>query len=309
MFQKPYTYALLRAEDKAPNAGVGAYRRFEPRRRIFPAFMLASRLAAAGSEVWRRRGGGFGMTKPTVTAAVLVIGDEILSGRTKDRNLGHIAEYLGKIGVDVREARVVPDVEDEIVAAVNALRARYDYVVTTGGIGPTHDDITADSIGRAFGVPVGEDPRAIAIMLERYAPSDLTPARRRMARIPEGADLIENPISRVPGFRIGNVLVLAGVPAVMQAMLDFGVKTMKTGAVMLVETIAAGSLPEGLYGEALGAIAAAHPNVAIGSYPAFKDGRFNNQIVVRGKDGEAVAAARSAVEAMVAELSGDAVAR
>jgi molybdenum cofactor synthesis domain-containing protein len=239
----------------------------------------------------------------------LVIGDEILSGRTKDRNLGYIAEYLGKIGVDVREARVVPDVEDEIVAAVNALRARYDYVVTTGGIGPTHDDITADSIGRAFGVPVGEDPRAIGIMLERYAPADLTPARRRMARIPEGADLIENPISRAPGFRIGNVFVLAGVPAVMQTMLDFAAKTMKTGAVMLVETIAAGSLPEGLYGDALGAIAAAHPNVAIGSYPAFKDGRFNNQIVVRGKDEEAVAAARTAVEAMVAELSGGAAAR
>ena len=164
--------------------------------------------------------------------------------------------------------------------------SRYDYVVTTGGIGPTHDDITADSIGRAFGVPVGEDPRAIAIMLERYAPADLTPARRRMARIPEGADLIENPISRAPGFRIGNVFVLAGVPAVMQAMLDFAVKSMKTGAVMLVETIAAGALPEGLYGEALGAIAADHPNVAIGSYPSFKDGRFNNQIVVRGKDGE-----------------------
>jgi molybdenum cofactor synthesis domain-containing protein len=244
------------------------------------------------------------MTKPTtVTAAVLVIGDEILSGRTKDRNLGYIAEYLSKIGVDVREARVVPDVEDEIVSALNALRSRYDYVVTTGGIGPTHDDITADSVGRAFGVPVGEDPRAIAIMLERYAPGDLTAARRRMARMPEGADLIENPISRAPGFHIGNVFVLAGVPAVMQAMLDFAVKSMKTGAVMLVETIAAGTLPEGLYGEALGAIAAAHPNASIGSYPSFKDGRFNNQIVVRAKDEQALAAARGAVEAMVADLS------
>ena len=249
------------------------------------------------------------MSRPTtVTAAVLVIGDEILSGRTKDRNLGYIAEYLANIGVDVREARVVPDVEDEIVAAVNALRARYDYLITTGGIGPTHDDITADSIGRAFGVPVGEDPRAIAIMLERYAPADLTPARRRMARMPEGAELIENPISRAPGFRIGNVYVLAGVPAVMQAMLDFAVKSMKTGALMQVEVIAAGSLPEGLYGEALGAIASAHPNVAIGSYPSFRDGRFNNQIVVRGKDEEAVAAARRAVEEMVAALSRNAVA-
>jgi molybdenum cofactor synthesis domain-containing protein len=254
-------------------------------------------------------GEDFAMSRPTtVTAAVLVIGDEILSGRTKDRNLGYIAEYLAKIGVDVREARVVPDVEDEIVAAVNALRARYDYLITTGGIGPTHDDITADSIGRAFGVPVGEDPRAIAIMLERYAPADLTPARRRMARMPEGADLIENPISRAPGFHIGNVYVLAGVPAVMQAMLDFAVKSMKTGALMLVEVIAAGSLPEGLYGEALGAIASAHPNVAIGSYPSFRDGRFNNQIVVRGKDEEAVAAARRAVEEMVAALSRNAVA-
>ena len=251
------------------------------------------------------------MTKPTttVTAAVLVIGDEILSGHTKDRNLGYIAEYLTKIGVDVREARVVPDVEDEIVAGLNALRARYDYVITTGGIGPTHDDITADSVGRAFGVPVNEDPRAIAIMLERYTPADLTPARRRMARMPEGADLIENPISRAPGFRIGNVFVLAGVPSVMQAMLDFAVKSMKTGAVILAETIAAGTIPEGLYGEALGAIAAAHPNVTIGSYPSFKDGRFNNQIVVRGKDEEDVAAARSAVEAMVAALSGDAIPR
>ncbi len=146
-------------------------------------------------------------------------------------------------------------------------------------------------------------------MLERYAPADLTPARRRMARMPAGADLIENPISRAPGFRIGNVFVLAGVPAVMQAMLDFAVKSMKTGAVMLVETIAAGAVPEGRYGEALGAIAADHPSVAIGSYPSFKDGRFNNQIVVRGKDEEAVATARRAVEAMIAALSGDVVAR
>ncbi len=148
----------------------------------------------------------------TVTAAVLVIGDEILSGRTKDGNIGYIAEYLGKIGVDVREARVVPDVEEEIVAALDALRSRYDYVVTTGGIGPTHDDITADAVARAFGAPIGEDPRVIALMMERYAPADLTPARRRMARIPAGAELVDNPISKAPGFRIGNVFVLAGVP-------------------------------------------------------------------------------------------------
>jgi len=242
----------------------------------------------------------------TVTAAVLVIGDEILSGRTKDRNIGYIAEYLANIGVDVREARVVPDDEAEIVAALNAVRSRYDYVVTTGGIGPTHDDITADAVARAFGAPIGEDPRVIALMLERYAPADLTPARRRMARIPEGAELIDNPVSKAPGFHIGNVFVLAGVPQVMQAMLDFAVKSMKTGATMAVETIEAGAIPEGRYGDPLGAIAKALPTVSIGSYPSYKDGRFNNQIVVRGKDREAVAAARQAVEAMLAALRTDA---
>jgi|SRR5579871_2604101 len=244
----------------------------------------------------------------TVTAAVLLIGDEILSGRTKDRNLGYIAEYLTKIGVDVKEARVVPDVEDEIVAALDALRGRYDYVLTTGGIGPTHDDITADAVARAFGVGIDEEPRVIAAMLKRYAPGDLTPARRRMARIPAGAELIENPVSLAPGFRIGNVYVMAGVPAVMQAMLDFAVKTMRTGATMQVATIEAGA-PEGVYGDPLGAIAAAHPNVSIGSYPSYKDGRFNNQIVVRGKDPDAVAAAKAAIEAMLATLSGAAHAR
>ena len=246
------------------------------------------------------------MTGPsTVTAAILVIGDEILSGRTKDRNIGYIAEYLERIGVDVREARVVPDVEEEIVSALDALRIRYDYVVTTGGIGPTHDDITADAVARAFGVAIGEDPRVIALMMERYQPSDLTPARRRMARIPAGAALIDNPISKAPGFHIGNVFVLAGVPAVMQAMLDFAVKSMKTGATMLVETIEAGPIPEGRYGDALGAIAQTHPAVSIGSYPSYKDGRFSNQIVVRGKDQGALAAAAQAVEAMLAAMRGD----
>src|SRR5471030_2720354 len=173
---------------------------------------------------------------PTVTAAVLVIGDEILSGRTKDRNLGYIAEYLARIGVETREARVVPDVEAEIVSALNALRGRYTYVFTTGGIGPTHDDITADSVAKAFGVPIDEDPRALAMMMERYQPGDLTPARRRMARIPAGADLIENPISKAPGFRIGNVIVMAGVPNIMQAMFDSAAKGLETGAKILAET-------------------------------------------------------------------------
>ncbi len=242
----------------------------------------------------------------TVTAAVLVIGDEILSGRTKDLNIGYIAGYLGKLGVDLREARVVPDVETEIVAALNALRARYDYVITTGGIGPTHDDITADAVARAFGVPIDEDPRAMAILLERYTPADLTPARRRMTRMPKGSELIDNPISRAPGFRIGNVFVLAGVPSVMQAMLDSAVKDMRTGAVMQVELIEAGGVPEGRYGDALAQVASDNPDVSIGSYPSFKDGRFMNQIVVRGKEAAAVRAARAAVETMLASIQGDA---
>src|SRR6201996_7287477 len=232
-------------------------------------------------------------TVASVTAAILVIGDEILSGRTKDRNVGYIAEYLAKVGVDVREARVVPDIEEEIVAAVNALRTRYDYLFTTGGIGPTHDDITADAVAKAFGVSIGEDPRAIAMMMERYTADDLTPARRRMARIPEGADLVDNPISKAPGFRIGNVIVMAGVPSVMQAMLDHAIKGVRGGAVMQVETIEAGGLPEGRYGEALRVIAEARPALSIGSYPSFADGKFRNQIVVRAKDAAALAEGRA----------------
>ena len=244
-------------------------------------------------------------TANTVTAAILVIGDEILSGRTKDRNIGYIAEYLAKVGVDVREVRVVPDVEDEIVAAVNALRSRYDYLFTTGGIGPTHDDITADAIAKAFGVAIGEDPRALAVMMERYTVDDLTPARRRMARIPAGSELVDNPISKAPGFRIGNVIVMAGVPSVMQAMLDHAITSVRGGAVMLVETIEAGGLPEGRYGEALREIAEARATVSIGSYPSFNNGQFRNQIVVRSRGAETLAEAKAAVEAMIARLKGD----
>ncbi|HXT05653.1 MAG TPA: molybdopterin-binding protein [Roseiarcus sp.] len=246
------------------------------------------------------------MSETTVTAAILVIGDEILSGRTKDRNIGYIAEHLARIGVDLREVRVVPDDEDEIVAALNALRARYDYLFTTGGIGPTHDDITADAVAEAFGVGIGEDPRVIAMMQERYAPGDFTPARRRMARIPHGADLIDNPVSKAPGFRIGNVMVMAGVPVVMQAMLDNAIKDVKGGAAMLTANVEAGNLPEGRYGDALREIALARPAVSIGSYPSYDDGRFRNQIVVRSKDAAALAEARAAVEAMVGRLKGDA---
>ncbi|MBV9245600.1 MAG: competence/damage-inducible protein A [Methylobacteriaceae bacterium] len=239
----------------------------------------------------------------TVTAAILVIGDEILSGRTKDKNIGYIADFLGNLGIDLREVRIVPDEEAEIVGAVNALRARYTYVFTTGGIGPTHDDITADSIAKAFGVGIEEDPRAIKLMLERYKPEDLNPARRRMARIPVGADLVENPVSKAPGFKLGNVIVMAGVPSVMHAMLDNAAKLLQTGTRMLFETIEAEGLPEGAYAAALGSIAEAHAAaVSIGSYPLFQNGLFRNRIVVRGRTQDAVAAAAGAVRGMLAEL-------
>jgi molybdenum cofactor synthesis domain-containing protein len=238
----------------------------------------------------------------TVTAALLVIGDEILSGRTKDKNIGYIAEYLTNIGIDLREVRVVPDEEEEIVDAVNALRARHSYVFTTGGIGPTHDDITADAVAKAFGVPIGVDERARAMMLERYKPEDLNEARLRMARIPHGAELVDNPISRAPGFRIGNVIVMAGVPAIMQAMLDGIARTLETGARMQVEPIDAGGVPEGIYAEGLGSIAKEHAGVTIGSYPSFSAAGFKNQIVVRGKDPAAVATAVRAVENLLAQL-------
>ncbi|WP_112664506.1 competence/damage-inducible protein A [Microvirga flavescens] len=243
----------------------------------------------------------------SVTAALLVIGDEILSGRTKDKNIGYIADYLTAIGIDLSEVRIVPDMEDEIAAAVNALRQRYTYLFTTGGIGPTHDDITADSIAKAFGVAIDHDPRAVALLRERYQEHELTAARLRMARIPHGADLIENPISKAPGFRIGNVIVMAGVPSIMQAMLDLVAPTLQTGARMVVETVDAGSLGEGAYGDGLARIAAEHAEVSIGSYPSFTSTGFNNQIVIRAKDAEAVSRVAKAVRALVESLKSDRV--
>jgi len=243
----------------------------------------------------------------SVTAAVLVIGDEILSGRTKDRNIGAIADFLIATGIDLREVRIVPDVEDEIVAAVNALRHRYTYLFTTGGIGPTHDDITADSIAKACGVGIGEDPRAIAMLLERIKPEDLNEARRRMARIPDGAELIRNDLSKAPGFMLGNVIVMAGVPAIMGNMLDNVAPRLRGGDRMVSESIDAGGLPEGAYAAGLGALAKAHAEVSIGSYPSFSPEGFRNQIVVRGRNAGQVAAARAAVLAMLAALRGDGV--
>jgi molybdenum cofactor synthesis domain-containing protein len=238
-----------------------------------------------------------------VTAAVLVIGDEILSGRTQDQNSHYIAKYLSDIGVDLREIRVVPDDEDEIVAAVNALRARHAYVFTTGGIGPTHDDITADAIARAFGVGIEEDPRAISMLLERIRPDQLNEARRRMARVPLGADLIENSVSKAPGFMIGNVIVMAGVPLIMQTMLDAVAPRLRTGARVLVETIDADAIPEGRYAKDLAALAASFPDVSIGSYPHFSSAGVRNQIVLRARDASRLGAAAAATREMISRLT------
>ena len=238
----------------------------------------------------------------TVTAAVLVIGDEILSGRTKDQNIGWIADHLTAIGIQLMEVRVVPDDEAEIVAAVNALRARYTYLFTTGGIGPTHDDITADCVAKAFGAKIDVDPRALALMKPHYEKRglELTPARLRMARLPEGSELVENAVSIAPGFRIGNVIVMAGVPKIMQVMLDAVTPKLKTGRRMLSDTIEL-FRPEGEIADLFGAHQKEFPDVPMGSYPFQKDGRiFGTNLVLRSTDPARLAAAMDGLKAKLA---------
>jgi molybdenum cofactor synthesis domain-containing protein len=242
-----------------------------------------------------------GSENDAVTAAILVIGDEILSGRTKDKNIGYIAEYLTNIGVDLREVRVVPDVEEEIVAALNALRSRYTHVFTTGGIGPTHDDITADSVAKAFGVPIDVDDRAVKLLLERIPKADLNEARLRMARIPEGAELIENSVSKAPGFSLGNVHVMAGVPTIMQAMLDSVAPRLKTGRKMLSRSIPARA-KEGDVAQPLSEMQKRFPDVSMGSYPSYADGIPTTTLVLRSRDEARLDEAAAAVEAMLDEV-------
>jgi molybdenum cofactor synthesis domain-containing protein len=220
-----------------------------------------------------------------VTAALLVIGDEILSGRTKDQNIGFIAEHLTNIGIRLKEVRVVPDVEDDIADAVNALRRRYTYVFTTGGIGPTHDDITADSIGKAFSARVGVDPRAEKILRDYYAEKglELTDARLRMARIPEGAELVDNPVSAAPGFRLENVIVMAGIPSIMQAMLASVTPSLATGSKLLSLAISI-DRAESEIAAAFSAHQKLYPDVTMGSYPFMRDGRYAVELVLRCAD-------------------------
>jgi molybdenum cofactor synthesis domain-containing protein len=241
------------------------------------------------------------MARDTVTAAVLLIGDELLSGRTKDINLGHIAEHLTAVGIELREARFVPDIEDEIVAALNSLRARYDYVFTTGGIGPTHDDITADAVAKAFGVGISVNDEAVAVMKARYETLELNEARLRMARIPDGGTLVANPVSAAPGFNIGNVFVMAGVPRIMQAMLENIIPTLEHGRPMLSRSVRVDT-GEGNLATPLKAIQARYATVSLGSYPFTENGRFGSNVVLRSKDETALEAAEAEVRAMAAEL-------
>lgn len=233
-----------------------------------------------------------------VTAAIIVIGDEILSGRTKDKNVGYIAEHMTQIGIQVKQVRIVADDEDDIVEAVNTLRARYTYVFTTGGIGPTHDDITADCIAKAFGVPLDVDPRALAIIKPHYERRgvEITPARLRMARVPAAAKIIENSLSFAPGFMMENVIVMAGIPGVMQVMLDAAIPLLKTGKKMQSVTMDL-FRPEGDIAGPLGAHQERYPTVSMGSYPFFRDTKLGTQLVLRSTDPELLAKAEAELKA------------
>ncbi|WP_426037444.1 competence/damage-inducible protein A [Brevundimonas sp. DC300-4] len=236
------------------------------------------------------------MTHAAPTAAVLIIGDEILSGRTADTNLNSIARFLGALGIDLLEARTVGDRPPQIVEALNALRAAHDYVFTTGGIGPTHDDITADCVAEAFGVGIAERADALAILERRYG-DELNEARRRMARIPDGGVLIANPVTDAPGFQIGNVFVMAGVPKIMTGMLEDVAPRLRTGAVVHQRTLRVTGVGEGAIAAPLAEAAKADCDLSFGSYPfgAGSDGELGTNLVVRGRDAAKVEAAVQAL--------------
>lgn len=234
----------------------------------------------------------------TVNAAVLVIGDEILSGRTQDTNIGYIARFLGALGIDVGEARVVSDIQEEIVAALNVLRKRYTYVFTTGGIGPTHDDITADAVAAAFGVGIDYHPEAMALLAARYKPGEFNDMRKRMARIPDTATLVKNTVSTAPGFQLDNVFVMAGVPMIMRAMLEEIAPRLKRGTPITVATVQM-RLQEGRIAAGLASIQKDHPGLAIGSYPFYREDGSGVQVVVRGRDPGEVELVARAVETLV----------
>lgn len=236
------------------------------------------------------------------TAALIVVGDEILSGRTQDKNIAQVATWLGVQGIRLREVRVVPDVQDAIVEAVNALRARNDYLFTTGGIGPTHDDITVDAVAAALGVDVVVHPKARAVLESYYETrGGLTEARLRMARVPEGADLIENRLSGAPGIRAGNVFLMAGVPHITAQMLDGLTGTLEGGLPLQSATVGCW-VPESEISDLLAATEKAHANCQIGSYPFFREGKVGANFVIRSTSAEDLAACAKALEDALAEV-------
>lgn len=242
------------------------------------------------------------MNEKIYTAALIIIGDEILSGRTHDKNIPYTAEKLGDVGVRLMEVRVIPDVVETIVNTVNELRGSHDYVFTTGGIGPTHDDITAESVAQAFGVELELRDEAYQALLDYYDdPADITESRKKMAIIPKGAELIENPVSGAPGIHIGNVYAMAGVPRIMQAMLDSIVPTLKGGKPVESRSVEA-DLPESLIAEGLAKIQERYMMLSIGSYPKYQNGRFGTTLVLRGIDDDALSKAVKEVEDLVHEL-------
>ncbi|MGH7121067.1 MAG: competence/damage-inducible protein A [Acetobacteraceae bacterium] len=247
------------------------------------------------------------MPASSPTAGLLVIGNEVLSGRTQDVNVQFLATRLGEIGIPLREVRIIPDTADIIIATVNETRARFTYLFTTGGIGPTHDDITSECIAAAFGVPWEPHPEAWALMQAHYPPGGFNAARQRMATMPRGARLIENPISVAPGFEIGNVFVMAGVPQVMRAMFETLVPRLQGGAPVLSRAVHAAGVAEGVLAQGLGAIQKRHPELDLGSYPFYRPGANGVAVVAKGTEAKAAERAIAEVTALMQSLGGNPV--
>jgi molybdenum cofactor synthesis domain-containing protein len=241
------------------------------------------------------------MAEKNPTACLLVIGNEVLSGRTQDANIRFIATKLGEIGIPLREVRVIPDVPATIIGTVNAVRAAFDYVFTTGGIGPTHDDITSECIAAAFGVPWEPHPEAWSRMERSYKPGEFNEARQRMATMPRGATLIDNAMSVAPGFQIGNVYVMAGVPRVMQSMFEWLMPRLEGGTPIVSRAVHVVGLPEGIIAEPLGQVQAKYPDIDIGSYPFYRPSGNGVAIVAKGTD---AALAQAVVDEVTAIIAG-----
>ena len=239
-----------------------------------------------------------------VTACALVIGNEVLSGRTKDANLNWIAQRCTEIGISLAEARVIPDFEDVIVDAINECRTKYDYVFTTGGIGPTHDDITAASVAKAFGVQIERRKEAVELLETFIKKENLNEARLKMAEMPIGAELIYNPISRAPGFRMENVYVMAGVPSIMRSMFDGFAESLMSGKKVLSQSVAC-YLPEGALAKGLSEIQGRYPDVDVGSYPFMRSGKFGSTLISRGIEKDEVEKVVKEIKAMITELGGE----